>query len=483
MPNIQDGIGYTRASYNLNLPLVENSDAYANIFYPYIQDDGGNTQNVSLTVDVINEDSLFPTRNQFKEQEWLTNKRNNGNILLDQLIWGFKETTHSVRRSKSLSTAFCFNKQSITFNIAKSGHTAGYIGEDFIYAKNIVEISIVDVIRGTETTISTFDALDTEKENTDRLSQWVIPDEHNSTFSSYGFFGMFVIKIKVTSKLFDDASRKIVSSYGDKVSNFYLQLLTYSSAREATDVSADNIDIFPTNATNADTFNELFDKSIFDDLTQYNQNDLSDDQKRAIMADQIAVLFMSQHPVVTSDLTPSKITGFGGEKAIQTQKVIDRAITYAERFDPSIIQLAKNRLFGMVANYKTFSFADEINNEFSTNDQSNQIIREPSRIILMDEDATLVDEIGTGGILFNPYAIETLHTEILASTIPTDSYSISLFKYSVGIDTIIITNDLDADLSCGEDQIKLSFNILYGGEKISTIYYQVWLRNNLSYIE
>jgi hypothetical protein len=259
--------------------------------------------------------------------------------------------------------------------------------------------------------------------------------------------------------------------------------LTYSSAQEAVNVQSNLIDIFETTPVATDSLLELYDKSIFADLDDYNQNPLSDDQKRAIIADQIAVLFISQHPVVSSDLSPAKIQGFGGEKAIQTQKMVEKVITYAERYDSEIIQMAQNRLFGMLANYRSFSFADELNELFDTNDQSLQTIVEPPRIIYLDEFGNLSDDIGVEGILFTPYSIENLHTEVLSDVPPADPYSIPLYKYSVGIDTLIVTDDDDNNLDCGDTDIKLSFNIVFGEEKINEIYYQVWINNNSSYNE
>jgi len=477
----QNGIGYIRATFNQDLSLSENSATYANLLYPYLQDNGGNSQNTSLTVDIINQD--FQNKYKKINQEWIINERNNANCQLDEFIWGFQETTNQHRKSKALSSAFCFNQQKLTFNIAKEGHIAGYIGEDFIYAKNTISIYIADLVQAKETLLTTFSDLQSDLNNSERFTTWEIPQVNTATFNAYGFFGAFVIKIKVESQFFKDASFKILTNYQNKVSNFYLQLLTYSASKEAQDVTSYNVDLFDTPAFFNDTFNTLFAKSIFDTLTQYNQNVLSTDQKRAIIADQIAVLFISQHPVITADLTPSKITGFGGEKAFQSQKILKKVITYAERYDPSIIELAQNRLFGMFANYKSFSFANEINKLFDQNNQSNQVIKDPSRILVLDENGYLSNEIGVDGILFAPYNLENQNTVILNNVQVDNVFNLPLYKYSVGIDTLNVTNDLNAELTCGEEKIKLSFNVVYGEEKISQIYYQTWIKNNLSYTE
>ena len=478
--SVQDGIGYLRATYNPDLHFTENSDMYANLFYPYIQDDGGNSKNVSLSIDVINPNQ---NTNNFVEQDWIIDERNNGNLLLDEMIWAFKETTHSTRESKAISSGFCFNQQELTIKISKQGHLQGYIDQDYLYSKNTIELSVVDVVRGTETVLTTFSGLELEDNDESRSLKWIIPSENLTAYSSYGFYGLFVLKISVTSKYYIDANRKVQSNYHDRTTNSYLQLLTYSPAKEADLVKSNEIDIFVEDVHPVDDFLRLYEKSIFNTLDDVNQNPLSDDQKRAIIADQIAVLFMSQHPVVSSDLSPSKIQGFGGESAVQPQKIINKAITYAERYDSSIIQLAQNRLFGMIANYKSFSFANEINNLFSSNDQSEQALVEPPRIILMDESGLLQEDLGVEGVLFTPYSIENLHTEVLAEVPSANPISIPLYKYSVGIDILSVTNSDDLELSCGDDEIKLSFNVIFGEEKIQNIYYQTWIRKSNSYNE
>jgi len=481
--SIQDGIGYLRATYNPDLHFTENSDAYANLMYPYIQDDGGNTKNVSLSIDIINADENFTTKNNFKEQDWAIDKTNGGNLLLDQLIWGFKETTHNTRNSKALSNAFCFNDQQLTIRFAKQGHLQGYLDDDYVYAKNEIELSVVDLIKGNETILTTFKGLELNENDESRALQWIVPEGRIDAQNDYGFFGLFVLRIKVTSKYFIDARRNVRSSHSDRVTNSYLQLLTFSAPLEANTVQADDIDIFVSTASTSDTFTQLYNKSIFANLDNLNQNTISNDQKRAIMADQIAVLFMSQHPVVSSDITPSKIQGFGGEQAIQPQKILKKAITYTERYDQSAIQLAQNRLFGIVANYKTFSFANEINNLFSNTNQSLQDIVDPPRIIYMDQFGTLSDEIGINGILFTPYSIENVHTEIMTKIPPADPYSIPLYKYSVGVDVLTVTDFDDLDLSCGDSNIKVSYNLVFGEEKINQIYYQAWIKNSNAYLE
>ena len=469
----KSGIGYLRATYNPNLHFTENSEMYANLLYPYIQDNAGNEKITSLSIDVININENTKNKNRFKQQEWAENQNNKGNILLDQMIWGFKEATNENIKSKALSNAFCFNQQKLTIKINKKGHLEGYLGNEYLYEKNNIEISVVDLYTGEQNTLLNFNDFNSSLENSQRVIQWEVPEKNNNLYTEYGLFGLYTFRIKVNSELFIDSKRNQISKYNNRISNSYMQLLTFSPSNEAKNVNPDNIQIFNETINGNENFIELFEKSIFEQLKEYNQNELSEDQKRAIIADQIAVLFMSQHPVILSDLTPSKIQGIGGEKATEIKKVINEPINYSQKYNPDIIKLAENRLFGMLANYKNFSFANEIDEEFSTKDQSNQYLREPSRIIYIDKNGKLNDEIGEDGVLFAPYVIENQHTEILKELPKQRQYQINLFKYSVGIDNININNENNEIIECGDDKIKLSFNIIFGQENIKEIYYQI----------
>jgi len=481
--SLTTGIGYLRGSYDPNLHFTENSDIYANLMYPYIRDDGGNTLNTSLSIDILNKN--FPVENKnFPEQEWLKTN-NSGNLLLDKLIWGFKETTNLSRDSKSLQNAFCFNKQELTIKILQQGHTEGFINHDYLYSRNTIDVSVVNASNGVETSLKTFNSLNLPIDDDNRSFKWVIPQKDEQMFQHFGIFGLFILRISVTSEFYIDAKRSEKSEYDSRESNSYLQLLTFNASAEAQYVQPDDssLDIFESTPHASDNFNELYEKSVFSSLDDLNENEINNDQKRAIIADQIAVLFMSQHPVVTSDISPSKILGYGGEQAVQPQKILDKAITYSERYDDSIVNLVKDRLFGIIANYKTFSFADELDGKFGTLDQSVQNILDPPRIIHMDEFGYLSNKMGVEGVLFNPYVVESMHTEIMRK-IPKDSiYEVPLYKNSIGVDLLRVTDFNNLALECGEEKIKLSFQVIFGEEKISSIYYQVWISNNNSYLE
>jgi hypothetical protein len=59
MSYISDNISLIRANTDTKAfdggDVNENTiDAYANLFYPYILDNGGNNKNISLTIDILN---------------------------------------------------------------------------------------------------------------------------------------------------------------------------------------------------------------------------------------------------------------------------------------------------------------------------------------------------------------------------------------------------------------------------------------------
>ena len=467
--SIKDGVGYLRSTNNPDLHFTESGSTYANLMYPYIQDDGGNFRNTSLSIDIINSD--FVANN------------NAGNILLNQVVWGFKETSNISTTSTAISNAFCFNDQSISIKFDKKGHLEGSLGDDYVYVKNTIQLSVTDLISGEENNLATFSGFDLELDDSARYFQWTVPSKNQDAFSNYGLFGLFVFRIKITSQFFIDKNLSSPSTHINKESNSYMQLLTFSAPAEAQYVTPNKHDIFTSSPHASDSFLTLYNKSIFSSLDDLNENTISEDQKRAIIADQVAVLFISQHPVVTSDYSPSRILGYGGEQSVQPQKILNNAITYAERFDSSVIQIVKNRLFGIIANYKTFSFADEIDSLFDSNAQSVQSIIDPPRIIHMDSLGKLSDDTGVNGILFTPYVVENLNTEILTKAPKSYPHKIKLYKNNIGIDTLLITDFNNAPLECGDDKIKLSFNVIFGEEQIESIYYQVWINNNLVYLE
>ena len=249
------------------------------------------------------------------------------------------------------------------------------------------------------------------------------------------------------------------------------------------DVTIGGINLLNTPILQFEDINNIFNSTIFSDFENLNLNGLTNDQERAIVADQVAVLFTSQHPVVTADYYPSKILGYGMTNGIKSETVINKRSTYAERY-PEVYSLAEDRLFGMLASVEKFNFTHDIMEMFSDIAQSNQKLRDPARILLSN-DGEMSDDIGVNGILFNPYVLETNGVEII-NNVQTESqliYELSLKQGKISIDNIKASRVDGSPLVDGDTKIMVSFRILDGEDDIKRIRYSIWTKNNLSNLE
>ncbi|MFA7219285.1 MAG: hypothetical protein WC119_02115 [Synergistaceae bacterium] len=459
------------------------SQPFANLFYAYLQDSAGSNSMVSLTLDILNKDELVGK--SFPNEKWLNEKRQRGSLIETEPIWGFIETSHATKLSSAIGNAFCFADQELIFHIATEGGGVGYIGDQWLYCKNTVNISYLNVINGDTGVILSFDRFDTPLDDDSRYASWTVPSQNTGAFTDYGLMGMIVIRVDVTNEYFLDARLEIPyeGAYPNK-NMALLHLLTYSASKELNDVTQGGIDLLNTPVSQYANLNNIFSHTIFADFESLNQNLLTDDQKRAIVADQVAVLFMSQHPVLTADYYPSKILGYGMTRGIQAETIIQKAATYSERF-PDIYTLAKDRLFGMIASVERFNFAKEIEDMFDNYAQSNQLLRDPARIILTDDNGILSDDMGVNGILFNPYVADLVSAEILFDVPAEDSltYDISIEQGSIAIDNLKLTRHDGTSLRKGDKHVLMSFRVLAGEERITRIRYTLWTKNDLNHLE
>ena len=457
--------------------------SFSNLFYPYLVDNGGVDSIVSLTIDIMNRQELHS--NGAPNEKWHNSKRQQSSLVETKPIWGFKETTHPTKISQGLSNAFCFSDQNLTFHIATEGHGTGYVGNQWLYVRQSMEVSYLDVLSGNEVVLYEFSDFNSDIKDPSRFFEWVVPEQNVGAFVSHGLLGMFVLRIEVTNQYFYDAAFEKPYDLQCPDKNLsLLSLLTYSAAKELTDVTEGGIDILDESIAQFESLEDIFEKTIFDNLTNLNENDLTVDQKRAIVADQVAVVFMSQHPVLNADYYPSKILGYGMKEGVKAETIINKAATYAERFD-EVSDLAADRLFGMVATVEKFNFSKELEEIFPNHSQSNQIIKDPSRVILVNESGELDDDLGVEGILFNPYAIETAGTEMLFDVQHESQliFPISIDQGSVGVDNITILGGDGLPLVNGLNDVVISFRVLHGEEKIQRIRYTLWTKNSLNHVE
>jgi hypothetical protein len=260
-----------------------------------------------------------------------------------------------------------------------------------------------------------------------------------------------------------------------------LQFLIYSGTREIIDVNVGQLDILNTTPDYADTILQVFDKTVFKDLEPLNQNALTNDQKRAIIADQMAVIFISQHPVITADFYPGKVIGVGANESIPPKRVIDRVITYGKRY-PIVVPLIKDRLFGMIATYKAFNFVVDFGKYIPNYFQTKQDLKEPSRIIYMYSEGIVADDLGVDGIMFNPFSLLVVNSETIFSTnVASSAIDTPLIDGLVDIQNLVATDIYNNTLTPYSVVVKVSFDVVYGSSNIGKIRYNIWTKEGLNY--
>ena len=478
MSRMPDNISLIRASTNTSdydKGLVGENTLLdsANLFYPYLVDNGGNTNIVSLTIDVINQDDLQYT-NETVGGDWSTNERKRRNITNLDAIWGFKETHHSSKASRALSNAFCMAGQRLTFYIGTKGHSVGYIDNQWVYGHTSVVVTSLDLVDGSQDTLFTFDGFEDAEDDSGRYFTWIVPWRDLNMFGQYGLFGLNVIKLEVTTTYYEDAEKTtpLSGSYPNRHQSL-LQLLIYHGAQEFIDVDAGDADIKVSTPWEYDELHHIFSKTLFASFESANQNTLTISQKRAMMADQAAVLFMSQHPVANANAYPSKIIGFGAESAMAFTKDVVKTDVYGERYDV-VVDMVIDRLFGMLASYKAFNYVADFEEYFTDFTQSTQLLRDPLKSYVVDNNGVLSSDYGVSGSVFNPYIFELQNAEFMDSIPAETIMDVALFDGNIDIGNIAIISPSGNDLSDGDSQVKVSFDVIYGESNIKQIEYQLF---------
>jgi len=184
MTYIDDNIGLIRSntistdfdSGNIN---ENNILPYSNLFYSYILDNADNNQNISLNIDVINQNEINYDKKSFPNKNWVKNNRYCGNLIENTETWGFLETSHALKKSKSISNAFVLGGQKITFYTATRGHKTGYVDNEWLYCKTSMTISAIDIINNSNTILYNFDDFSCNLDDSRRYFSFIIP-ENNS---------------------------------------------------------------------------------------------------------------------------------------------------------------------------------------------------------------------------------------------------------------------------------------------------------------
>ena len=445
--HVENNISNKRISNNAQQSVLSGNASsisyypYSNLFYPYIADNANVNEDISLT---ITRTKKKTTETTFPNEKW--DEVAAGFMPYNDYFWGFKETINPLSKSYGISNAFCFNGQTIRVHIEPKGSISGYFGNRWAYAKTNIVVTGTDLISGTQTVTKEFSDMEADVSSEERYFNITMPSQNIVAQNNYSIGGMYVVSLNVSYTLYEDVNfERPISVPSNITQQHNLQILLFSCSKEASNVTSPLV-IFNEIVNGTETFDQLFDKSKFSEYNGVSSVELNSDKKRAIIADQIAVLFMSQHPVATSENYPCKILGYGIEEAIAPRYVIEKAYNYAKRH-PDIIPLINSRMYGMLLNYKTFAFSSEIDQYFSEFDQSQQFIRDPSRIIAIKEDGRVDSDFGIEGLLFNPFNVETVNADIPLSVDREAIFGISLKTKNVEIKSINISDPDAAVLS------------------------------------
>lgn len=453
--------------------------AMGNLFYPYVQDAADNTF-VSLTIDILNKNE--PIEKVYYNEKLVNSDRNRQYFPSAKDKWGFIETSNPKNTNRNIANAFCFCGQKIQFYIGVKDQDVGYFDNQFVYCKTQLVVSVVDLTDGTNTVLKTFEDFESDLDSSNRYFTWEVPSCLTDLFNDYGLFGMYVIRLDIERTFFTSAElTTTVNDLYTYKNQGLLQLLTYSAPKEALNV--DSLVSWLNNKSFSSTaaIEEIFDHTLIYDLEDANMP-LTDDQKRAIVADQVAFLFIAQHPTITADYYPSCIVGLGVNATIRSETIISKLQTYSRRY-PETIDLIKNRLFGILCTYKKYNFISDIESCFSDYTQSLQNIRDPVKTLFIDRSGNLKTEYGSSGILLNPYVINTTESDLPSDVIFQTTEQITFRKCDVDIGNIEITSIDGTPFGLSTRYALLSFDVFSGGKDISRIRYTLWTSNNLNMFE
>jgi hypothetical protein len=433
MDYTSNNVSILRITHGDNIPS-ENIDLltpFQNMCYFYITA-SSHQRLVSLTLDIL--------KNKNKADE----------------LWGFIETSNPNLNSEQISTACCFGGQNILFYLKAEDTNP-----------TSIKIYSYDFTTYQETLLRYYNTISYGSDSDFRYFSWTAPSVNTTYFSTNGLYGKVNLKI-IINRLINE------KSYDHEL---IVQLLIYSAGKEALTVSP-SFSILKDNSFSETT--SLLD--IYPHLLISNYEDinlpLTNLQKEAIVADQIAVLFMSQHQMVPADYFPTKILGIGAEAAISGNTIATRHQSY---IDP--ISLPINRLYGLKANNLRFNYIDDFNNCFGSLSQSNQNLVDIQKTIAIDESGNLISDIWDKGFLLNPYAIDINNVEVLYTPSEPNIMEVQLSNNNFFINNIYISNQYDKPIDNSTNLVKLGFTILNIPIEILQIRYYIWINNYLNYLE
>ena len=414
---------------------------YASLFYPYLLDNGGNVASPSLTIDTVN----------------------NPNDVLG-VSFVIQQTSNPYCQTH-LGNAYAFSNQQLTVYIARNKQISD--SRDGVYTNTKLRVTMTNLLTGISDVVKEFDDFDSDLNSPARYFTIDLPSLNNSLYALYGLYGACVLSLDTDIELYGDSRFK--AKLGVIEGHHYrLQMSIYSAANEARYVTSP-IPIFKDAVIGNETYDVLFFKSLMDNYNGQHSVPLNNAQRRASICDQLAVLFMSQHPVLTCDVPPSPVLGIGCQELYQTT-YMGQSSVYSQKY--SNIDMVLDRRFGLPIGYTTFGYSKEIEQYFVDNNQSQQILKDPCRILSLKTDGTTNRDFGIDGILFNPYVVKHVNAEMCLPQ--TMQCSLMLSNSSASVSSMRITNADGSPIVNSTDFVRVSVSFT---KIVQQIQYTIWTHN------
>ena len=446
---------YTNHNISLirqNINPVLNGEAmaigypsYASLFYPYLVDNGGNTSSPTMVIDTVN----------------------NPNDVLG-VSFVVKQTTNPYHQAH-LGNAYLFNNQQITAYIARS--TQLQDPRNSVYTNTRITITLTNIITGLSVVVKEFTNLAVPKDDSSRYFTIDLPSLNNSVFSLYGLYGACVLSLDTDIELYGD--RRFKTKLGVIEGHHYrLQMLIYSAASEAFNVSS-TIPIFDESIVGSENYDALFEKSLMGNYNGVRSVALNSSQKRAVVCDQMAVLFMSQHPVLTCDIAPSPVLGLGCTTTHDTTYSSQNGV-YTQKYKN--VDMVLDRRFGLPIGYTTFGYSKEIEKYFSDYNLSHQTLRDPCRILCMNTGGQLNNGFGVDGIIFNPYVVKHVNADLCYPQ--TLQYNFVLSNSTNSLMEIRLSDVSGSPIVNSTSNVSVYFSC---SMPLQQVQYTIWTHNSLGW--
>jgi hypothetical protein len=375
------------------------------VFEPY----GRTAQQPSLTIDILNKESLADTtKNLFGGElpaifQRANPERLRGDFRKGDAVWGFRET--SPHKTKDMSSAVVLAGEKVVIYIAPVGHGLGYLDlaqDGIVFAKTNLEITLFDVLRGVEKTVM-FDNFESPPDDPSRYILWEPKErdlENEGLYGDYGFNGLYSIRIRETSSYYVRADwtepLEFPNNTTPPINESWTQFAAYWWARALNECQypvspVRNVNVLqnaefrtniPINLLLPPTIQYAFDHNTdfpsFLRIVAGETLDLTDEQKEIVMRDSAMGLLLAQGPILLGDSGISPTIGIG---------ITDKAPKPDDAKRPTTVRIADanehqvNRLYGLDGIPAVTNLHQPLSDLVSNHNSTNFSFRNPVRVI------------------------------------------------------------------------------------------------------